>query len=250
MRIAVLGGRGLIGDRLTTILARTGHQVVSASRHTGVDVLTGKGLSAALKGADVVVDVTDTRATDDAALAFFETGTRNILAAGHGASRRRHIVLSIVGVDRVQDSAYFRAKALQEEIVSASGAPFTIVRATQFFELIQRVVRLGMEGDVVRVPRTLLQPIAADDVAEMLASVAVTDASNTTIELAGPEQICLNELARLILSANQDPRDEAVTDDARFFGAALGYDVLLPQPGARIAPGTIADWLRARITAD
>lgn len=250
MRVVVLGGRGLIGDRVVSLLRRTSHNVVGASRRTGVDVVTGHGLDDALRSADVIVDVTDTRAIDERAIAFFETATTNVIAASARHGVRHHIALSIVGVDRVQDSAYFRAKALQEALIAASATPHTIVRSTQFFDLIARIVDEGIEGEDVVLPRAMLQPIDSDDVAQTIADIAAAPALNGAIEVAGPEQICLNELARLILSAREDPRRVVVTPDARYFGAKLSQETLLPSATARLGSGALSDWLRQRISAD
>jgi uncharacterized protein YbjT (DUF2867 family) len=250
MRIVVLGGRGLIGDRLVSALRHSDHEIVAASRKTGVDVVSGAGLDAVLLGASVVVDVTDTKAIDERAQAFFETSARNIAAACVRARVRHLIALSVVGADRLRDSAYFRGKAKQEALIRASALPFTIVRSTQFFELIERIVRHSVEGDDVRVPRALLQPIASSDVADMLRGVVLGAPGSNVIELAGPEQICLNELARLILSAREIPRQVLVSADARYFGAALSFEALLPSEGARIGETLLSEWLRQRITAD
>jgi uncharacterized protein YbjT (DUF2867 family) len=251
MRIVVMGGRGHVGSRLVSVLRANGHEVVAASRASGVDAVTGEGLAEALAGAHVLVDVMESPSLEQRALLdFFATSSRSLLAAEAAAGVRHHIALSVVGVDRVNDSGYFRAKAAQEALIRASSVPYTIVRSTQFFDLIERILRAGIDGDVVRVAPALMQPIDADDVAEALAEIAVAPPLNGTIELAGSETICLNELARLVLSAQEDPRRVIADADAPFFGAVLGERSLIADAQPQIGSGTLRDWLRHFITPD
>jgi uncharacterized protein YbjT (DUF2867 family) len=250
MRIVVLGGRGLIGSRLVDLLRENAHEVVAASRATGVDASTGKGLSKALLGADVVVDVSDTREIEgEGPLAFFEGVSRNLVAAEIDADVHHHIALSIVGVDRV-DSSYFRAKLAQEAIIQASPVPYSIVRSTQFFELVQRMLQTGSPQGDVHLPPALVQPVASDDVAETLAGIATDPPLSGTVELAGPETLPLSELARLMLSAREDPRHVIADPTALYFGAVLDYQALLPGSDAHITAATFGDWLRQNMTAD
>ncbi|RYE51885.1 MAG: SDR family oxidoreductase [Hyphomicrobiales bacterium] len=250
MRIVVAGGTGLIGERVVRLLQEQSHDVVVVSRSTGVDLETGKGLAEALVGAEVVVDVADTPDLEgQAPLRFFDRSSKNLAAAELHAGVQHHVGLSIVGVDRLE-SNYFWAKTAQEAIFRNASVHHTIVRSTQFFELVNRVLHATTGLDTVRLPPALVQPIASDDVAEALSQLAVLPALNATIELAGPEQIPLSELARLMLSAREDPRPVISDVSATFFGAELGYQSLVPGPGARIAQTTFADWLRQQIRAD
>jgi uncharacterized protein YbjT (DUF2867 family) len=249
MKIVVIGGTGLIGSKLVEKLREHGHEPLAASPDTGVDTLTGEGLTEALEGAQVVVDVANAPAWEDAAvLDFFQTSSRNILAAETAAGVGHHIALSVVGTDRLQDSGYFRAKLAQEEALKAGGVPFTILRATQFFEFIGRIADSSTDGETVHLPPVLVQPESADDVGAALAWVAVNDPVNGIVELAGPEQFRLDELARRVLSAKNDPR--AVTADvhARYFGAELDDRSLTPGSNARIAPTRFEDWLSESAT--
>jgi uncharacterized protein YbjT (DUF2867 family) len=251
MKIVVIGGTGLIGASLVYVLRSLGHQVVSASPASGVNAVTGEGLAEAVAGADALVDVANTRAWDDqSVLDFFVTSSQNLLAAEKDAGVTHHVALSIVGVDRVRDSFYFRAKAAQEDIIKGAGIPFTIVRSTQFFELVDRLLHTSDHGDAIILPPALMQPIAADDVADALAGFAVAPPLNGMIEAAGPEPICLNEVARLMLSAQADPRPVIVDPHARYFGAEIRDRRLMPGPAPWMGPTTFADWLRHSITPD
>jgi uncharacterized protein YbjT (DUF2867 family) len=251
MRIVVIGGHGFIGTRLVDILRARGHDVIAASRSSGVDAITGNGVTEALAGAQVVVDVTESPSFEDPSVReFFMTESRNLLAAEAKLGVGHHVALSVVGVDRVKDSPYFRAKAAQEQLITASSIPYTIVRSTQFFEFIERIMQLDVDGDAIRVPPALIQPVAPDDVAETLAGIAVAAPLNGTVELAGSETICLNELIRLILSAHEDPRQIIADTRAHFFGAKLAPQSLIPGPNPRIGPSTVRDWLRHFMTAD
>ncbi len=244
MKIVVIGGTGLIGSKLVTKLREAGHDPVSASPESGVDTYTGEGLAQALQGAQVVVDVSNAPAWDDAAvLDFFQTTSRNVLAAETTAGVSHHVALSVVGTDRLQDSGYFRGKLAQEEAIKAASVPYTILRATQFFEFIGRIADSSTEGDTVRLPPVLVQPEAADDVAAALVDVAVSAPVNGIVELAGPEAFPFDELARRVLSAKNDPRRVTTDDHARYFGAELDEHSLTPGDNPRIAPTRFEDWL-------
>jgi uncharacterized protein YbjT (DUF2867 family) len=244
MKIVVIGGTGLIGSKLVEKLRRDGHEALAASPDSGVDTLTGERLAEALAGARVVVDVSNAPVWDDAAvLDFFQTSSRNILAAEAAAGVEHHVVLSVVGTDRLQDSGYFRAKLAQEEAVQAATVPYTILRATQFFEFIGRIADSSASGESIQLPPVLIQPEAADDVAAALAEVAVSEPVNGIVELAGPERFRLDELARRVLAANDDPRPVTADAHARYFGAELDEHSLTPGDDARIAPTRFEDWL-------
>jgi uncharacterized protein YbjT (DUF2867 family) len=244
MKIVVIGGTGLIGSKLVANLRGDGHEPLAASPDTGVNALTGEGLAEALAGAEVVVDVSNAPAWDDAAvLDFFETSSRNLLAAESAAGVRHHVTLSVVGTDRLPESGYFRAKLAQEQLVKAGPVPYTIVRATQFFEFISRIADSSAEDAIVRLPPALVRPEAAADVARTLADVAAGSPLNDTVELAGPEAFRLDELARLVLTANGDPRRVTTDVHARYFGAELDDRSLAPGDDARIAPTHFEDWL-------
>ena len=244
MKIVVIGGSGLIGSKLVEKLREAGHDPLAASPDSGVDTLTGEGLAEALEEAEVVVDVSNAPVWDDAAvLEFFQTSTRNILAAEAAAEVSHHVALSVVGTDRLPDSGYFRAKLAQEEAIKAATVPYTIVRATQFFEFIGRIADSNTDGDTVRVPPVLVQPEAADDVAAALAVAAVGAPVNGTVELAGPERFRLDELTRRVLNANGDARRVTTDGRARYFGAELDDRSLIPGDDARIAPTRFEDWL-------
>jgi uncharacterized protein YbjT (DUF2867 family) len=244
MKIVVIGGSGLIGSKLVERLRKDGHEPLAASPDSGVDTLTGEGLAEALEGSQVVVDVSNAPVLDDAAvLEFFQTSSRNILAAEAAAGVTHHVVLSIVGTDRVHDSGVYRAKLAQEEAVKAGGVPYTILRATQFFEFIGRIADSNTNGETVHLPPALVQPEAADDVAAELAEVAVSAPVNGIVELAGPERFRLDELARRVLRANNDPRRVTADVHARYFGAELDDNSLTPGTNPRIASTRFDDWL-------
>jgi len=244
MKVAVIGSRGRIGERLVRNLRQEDLPVVEASRRTGVDSFTGAGLAQALEGAEVVIDVTNVSPDDgDAALRFFETSSRNLLEAGRRAGVRHHIVLSIVGTDGLLASGYFRGKKLQEEMAAGSGIPFTILRSTQFFEFVRDVVQTGTARDIPIAP-ALVQPIAGEDLADMLADAAFSDPFDGVVEVAGPEQLRLDAIAAEIATAFEDTRRIVADINAPYFGAALGERSLLPGPEARIAALRFDDWLR------
>ncbi len=249
MKIVVVGGSGRIGEKLVYNLRQDDHRVLEASPSFGVNTITREGLEAALAGARVVVDVTQSPALDGpSALAFFETSGRNLLAAATAAGVRHHVVLSIVGTDRLQASGYFRAKQLQETLVKASGLPFSILRSTQFFEFISGVVQDGGAREVVISPARV-QPVAAEDVAETLADLALSAPLNGTVEVAGPERFGLDALATEVLTAFEDPRPVRPDRAAPYFGARIEDGSLLPGASPRIAPTRFHDWLSASLQA-
>jgi uncharacterized protein YbjT (DUF2867 family) len=244
MKIVVIGGTGLIGSKLVHKLHDAGHEPLAASPDTGVNTITGEGLTDALEGAQVVVDVANAPNWDDAAVMdFFQTSSRNIVAAETAAGVSHHVALSVVGADRLAESGYMRAKVAQEETVAGGPVPYTILRASQFFEFIGRIADSSMNGDSVYLPPVFVQPESADDVATALADVAVTEPVNGIVELAGPEEFRLDELVRRVLSANNDPRRVTVDIHAPYFGAELDYFSLTPGGTARIAPTHFEDWL-------
>ncbi|WP_199521035.1 SDR family oxidoreductase [Jiangella anatolica] len=249
MKIVVVGGTGLIGSAVVRGLRRHGHEVVPASPTTGVDTLTRRGLSEALTGTSVVVDVSDSPSVeDDIALRFFETSTRHLLDAEAGAGVRHHVALSVVGADRLPDLGYFRAKLVQENLVARSPIPFTLVRATQFYEFLMRIADAATDGDAARLAPVLVQPIAADDVADVLGRIAVDPAANAVVEIAGPERLRFDSLVWDELSARDDPRTVVTDERARLFGAVLSERSLLPGDEAWLAPTRFADWLLHRRT--
>ena len=244
MKIVVIGGTGLIGSKLVEKLREAGHEPLAASPDTGVDSITGEGLAEALNGAHVVVDVANAPASDDAAVMdFFLTSARNVLAAEVVAGVRHHVVLSVVGTDRLPDSGYLRAKLAQEQTVKAGAVPYTILRATQFFEFIGRIADSNTDGETVHLAPVFVQPESADDVAAALADVAVSVPVNGIVELAGPERFRLDELARRLFIANNDPRRVMADVRARYFGAELHDHSLTPGSNARIARTRFEDWL-------
>jgi uncharacterized protein YbjT (DUF2867 family) len=250
MKIVVIGGSGLIGSKLVTRLDGEGHEAVAASPDSGVDTLTGNGLSEALESASVVVDVSNSPSFDDAAvLEFFDTSTRNLLAAEAAAGVGHHVALSVVGTERLSESGYFRAKIAQEQLIRDSSIPYSIVHATQFFEFIKSIAAAATDGNTVRLAPVLIQPIAADDVARAVGRVAVGAPANRTVEVAGPEQFRLDDLIRRGLSARNDPRTVVADPHARYFGAELGERTLVPGDGARLGKTRFEDWLSQPATA-
>lgn len=244
MKIVVIGGTGLIGSKLVARLAARGHQAVPASPGTGVNTLTGEGLSRALAGADVVADVSNSPSFEDSAvLEFFETSTRNILTAEAAAGVGDHVALSVVGAGRMAESGYMRAKIAQEKLIESSSIPYTIIHATQFFEFAVRAAGQTGDGAEVRVPPVLIQPMAADDVAAAVCDLALAAPLDTTIEIAGPEPIPFPDFARKGLRAAGDQRVVITDPHARYFGARLSQRTLLPGDGARLGPTTFDDWL-------
>ncbi|MEV5614003.1 NAD(P)H-binding protein [Streptomyces sp. NPDC052225] len=244
MKITVIGGTGLIGSQLVSTLRGAGHEVVAASLSTGVDLLSGEGLDQALAGADTVVNVTNSPTFDEASLAFFRTTVGNLLAAGERAGVGHQIALSIVGVDQVPQLDYYRAKTLQEDLLKQGPTPYSIVRATQFYEFMDAVLSWTSDDEAVRLPATRVQPIATADVVAALADVATAPALNGILDVAGPDVLPLDELGRLTLAARKDPRP-VITDDTAGMFAAVEGDVLIAGPDARLAPTRYADWLAA-----
>jgi len=245
MKIVVIGGSGLIGTKVVNKLRQLGHEVVAASPSTGVDILTGAGLDEALAGAQVVVDVANSPSFEDkASMEFFETAGRNIFAAEADAGVGYHVALSVVGTDRLLQSGYFRAKMAQENMVEASGVPYTIVRATQFFEFMGRIADSATEGQTVKLPPVLMQPIVSDDVADAVADVALGAPVNGMVEVAGPEKIRLDEIVRRYISASKDPRQVVTDVHARYYGLGdLNDQSLTPGDNPRIGPVRFNDWL-------
>jgi uncharacterized protein YbjT (DUF2867 family) len=244
MKIVVIGGSGLIGKKLVNNLRQKGHEVVAASPSSGVNALTGEGLSEALSGAQVVVDVANSPSFEDkAVLEFFETSGRNLLAAEAAAGVRHHVALSVVGTDRLLASGYFRAKMAQENLIKASKIPYTIVRATQFFEFVGAIAQAATDGQVVRVSPVLMQPIVSDDVAAALADVAIAEPLNDTVDLAGPDPIRLDELVRQFLAAKHDLRQVMTDPAAGYFGTPVDDQSLTPIGSARTGQTHFADWL-------
>jgi uncharacterized protein YbjT (DUF2867 family) len=250
MKIVVIGGTGLIGSKLVGKLRRAGHEPLSASPESGVDTYTGEGLEQALEGAEVVVDVSNAPAWDDAAvLDFFQTTSRNLLEAEAKAGVGHHVALSVVGADRLTESGYMRGKIAQEEAIKAAAVPYTILRAAQFFEFLGRIADSSTKGDTIRVPPVFIQPESADDVAAALAEIASSEPANGIVELAGPEEFRLDELLPRVLSANNDARRVTADTDAPYFGAAVNYFTLTPDGNARIAPTHFEDWLSQSVAA-
>ncbi|AVT38538.1 SDR family oxidoreductase [Plantactinospora sp. BB1] len=234
MKIVVIGGSGLIGSKVVELLAAAGHQAVAASPRTGVNAVTGEGLAEALDGADVVVDVSNSPSFDPAAAReFFETSTRNLLAAEAAAGVGHHVALSVVGADRMPNVGYMGAKVAQEALVAAGPVPYSIVRATQFFEFLDAIADTGTDGDTVRLGPVLFQPIAADDVAATVADVALGAPVGGIVEVAGPERSRLDEVIRSVLRAQQDPRQVVTDPAAGYYGAEVAEDALVPLGEAR-----------------
>src|SRR5512132_498175 len=245
MKIVVIGGTGLIGSKTVAILRQGGHEVVAASPKSGVNTITGDGLKEALTGVQVVIDLANSPSFEDrAVLEFFETSGRNLLAAEAAAGGRHHIALSIVGTDRTPDNGYFRAKVAQEKLVEASGIPYTIIRSTQFLEFLGAIAASSAEGDKVRLPTGLFQPIAADDVAAIVADVALAKPANGIVEIAGPERAPFNEIIARYLNAVGDPREVVGDPEARYFGGLVEERSLVPLGEAQLGPTRFEDWLK------
>jgi uncharacterized protein YbjT (DUF2867 family) len=244
MKIVVIGGSGLIGTKLVKRLRDTGHEVFAASPTSGVNTVTGEGLAETLLGAQVVVDVANSPSFEDkAVLDFFETSGRNVLAAEAAAGVRHHLALSVVGTERLQESGYFRAKKVQEDLIKASGIPYTILHSTQFFEFIGGIIKSGAKVDAIRLSPALVQPIASDDVAATLAELAVGSPLNATVEVAGPQACPLDKLAQSFLAATGDKRQVIADVHARYFGAQLNDRSLTPGDRPRLGSIRFDDWL-------
>jgi uncharacterized protein YbjT (DUF2867 family) len=253
MKIVVIGGTGLIGTKVVNNLRERGQEVMAASPSKGVNTVTGEGLAAALSGAQVVVDVANSPSFEDKpAMEFFETSGRNLLAAEKTAGVTHHVALSVVGTDRLTGSGpgslsgYFRAKLTQENLVKASGIPFTIIRATQFFEFVKGIAQSGADGSTIRLSSVLMQPMVSDDVAAAATDVALGEPMNGMIEVAGPDQLRQDELVRKFLSATRDPREVIADDSAGYFGIKVNDQSLVPGPGdnPRLGSTHYDDWLK------
>ena len=244
MKIVIIGGTGLIGTKVVNNLRARGHEVLAASPKSGVDTFTGEGLAEALKGSQVVVDLANAPVWEDkAVMEFFQTAGHNLLVAEKAAGIGHHIALCIVGADRLPASGYMRAKVAQENLIKASGVPFTIIRSTQFFEFAKGLIQSATEGQTVRLSPALFQPIAATDVAAAATDVALAEPLNDTIEIAGPEKIGMDEFARRFLSAMRDPRNVTADIHALYFGTELNDQSLVPAGKARLGSMHFAEWL-------
>jgi len=244
MKIVVIGGSGLIGSKLVPKLREQGHEAFAASPNSGVNTVTGEGLAEALKGAAVVVDVSNAPSWEDAAVMnFFEAATRNLLSYEAAAGVRHHVALSVVGSDRMLESGYFRAKMAQENLIKDSSIPYSIVRATQFFEFVKGIADFSTDGNKVRLPSALIQPMAADDVASAVGRIALGSPVNGTVEVGGPEKFRLDELVRQGLAAWKDPREVVADPHARYYGVELSERTLVPADDARLGEIRFETWL-------
>jgi uncharacterized protein YbjT (DUF2867 family) len=250
MKIVIIGGTGLIGSKVVDQLREHGHEAIPASPDTGVNTLTGEGLAAVITGADVIIDVSNSPSFEDAAvLDFFKTSTSNILAAEKKAGVRHHVALSVVGTERMGESGYIRAKQAQEQLIRESGTPYSIVRATQFFEFVPRIADALTVGTEVRVPPVLFQPIAAEDVAKTVGKISVGTPLNGILEVGGPQQFRFDEIIRRALAARKDPREVIADPKARYFGAVLSERTLVPDEGARVGEVTLEMYLKQKAAA-
>ncbi|WP_221391503.1 SDR family oxidoreductase [Dyadobacter sp. NIV53] len=250
MKIVVIGGSGLIGSKLVKKLNVLGHEVIAASPASGVNTITGEGLEAVLEGTDVVVDVANSPSFEDkAVLEFFETSGRNLLAAEAAAGVKHHVALSVVGTDRLAESGYFRGKIAQEKLIKASPIPYTIVHSTQFFEFLGGIAQSGTQGETVHLSPAFVQPIASDDVAAAVADVTVGAALNGTVEIAGPERIRLSDLVQRYLTETGDPRKVVSDVHARYFGAELTDEMLVPGENPRIGAIDFESWFASQAKA-
>ncbi|MEV8561699.1 SDR family oxidoreductase [Streptomyces sp. NPDC051917] len=244
MKVVVIGGTGLIGSKVVVRLGEHGHEAVAAAPNTGVNTLTGEGLAEVLKGASVVIDVSNSPSfEDEAVMDFFRTSTTNLLKAETEAGVTHHVALSVVGTERLQDSGYFRAKQAQEELIKASGIPYSIVLATQFFEFMKAIADAATEGHTVRLAPVKIQPVSSDDVAATVGRTAVAKPINGVVEVAGPDEFRLDQLIGKGLAAKNDPRTVVADVHAPYFGAELKETTLLPAPGAHVGEARFSDWL-------
>ena len=244
MKIVVIGGTGLIGSKTLGILRQGGHAVVAASPNTGVNTITGEGLKEAMAGAQVVIDLANSPSFEDKAVEFFETSGRHLFAAEAAAGVRHHVALSIVGTDRTPDNGYFRAKVAQEKLIETSGVPYTIIRSTQFLEFLGAIAASSANGNLVRISPGLFQPIAADDVAAIVADVALAAPRNGIVEIAGPERASFNEIVARYLKAVGDLREVVSDPEARYFGGRVEEHSLVPLGEARLGRIGFDEWLR------
>ena len=246
MKIVVIGGTGLIGSNVVARLREHGHDVVPASPRLGINTITGEGLADAIEGASVVVDVSNSPSFEDAAvLAFFETSTRNLLAAEAAAGVGHHVALSIVGIDRAPDNGYFKAKLAQEKLIESGPIPYSIVRATQFLEFVDGIADAATNGNEVHMPPVAFQPIAAADVASAVAEVAMNSPLNGRLEIAGPERLRFDDVIRRRLRARNDPRQVVADPQASYFGSVPSEHSLVPLNGAQLGKIRYEDWLNA-----
>jgi uncharacterized protein YbjT (DUF2867 family) len=245
MKIVVIGGTGLIGLKTVAILRQGGHEVLAASPNSGVNTITGEGVKEAVAGAQVVIDLANSPSFEEkAVLEFFEASSRNLLAAEAAAGLQHHVALSIVGTDRTPDNGYFRAKVAQENLIEASGIPYTVIRSTQFLEFLRGIAAESTKGNVVRLSPGLFQPIAADDVAAVVADVALASPRNGIVEIAGPERAPFNEIVARYLKAVGDPREVVSDPEARYFGGRVDELSLVPLGEARLGRIGLDEWLR------
>jgi uncharacterized protein YbjT (DUF2867 family) len=245
MKIVVIGGTGLIGSKVVSKLDDRGYEAVAASPNSGVNTLTGEGLAEVLEGASVLVDVSNSPSFEDAAvMEFFTTSTHNMLEYEAAAGVGHHVALSVVGCDRLPESGYLRAKVAQEKLIKESSIPYSIVRATQFFEFLKRIADTATEGNTIRLPAVGFQPMAADDVAQIVAKTAVGLPLNGTVEVGGPERFRFDEMIRMGLNAGNDPREVVIDPHARYFGTELGERSLVPDDGALLGETRFEDWLK------
>lgn len=243
MKVVVIGGTGLIGSKLINKLKDQGLEAIAASPSTGVNTLTGEGLASALEGANVVVDVTNSPSFEDkAVLEFFEKSSRNLLKAEHLAGVSHHVALSVVGTDLLTESGYFRAKLAQENLIKASQIPYTIVRATQFFEFLNSIVQASTIGQTIHLPAAFIQPIASDDVVNTLFQVVLERPKNAIFDLAGPERFRFSDIIEKYLKATNDPRKVVLDVDARYLGMKLDDNALVPQKNARLGSINFTNW--------
>ena len=246
MKIVIIGGSGLIGKKLIKILNAQGHEAISASPSSGVDATTGKGLKEVLKGADVVIDVANSPSFDEqTAVAFFEKSNQNLSKAEKEASVKHHVALSIIGTDRLANEGYFRAKFKQEQLIKASGIPYTIVQSTQFYEFLTSIAQSATIEQQVHLPPVLFQPIAADDVAAILADLATKTPLNQTVEIAGPRSASFADILQEFLEASHDERKAVSSDQAKYFGMEVVEDSLVPKNKARLGSTELKTWLES-----
>jgi uncharacterized protein YbjT (DUF2867 family) len=245
MKIVVIGGTGILGSKIVAELREHGHEAVAAAPNTGVNTLTGEGLAEVLKGASIVIDVSNSPSFEElAVMEFFTTSTKNLLEHEAAAGVKHHILMSVVGTERMSDSAYIRAKRAQEKLVESSTIPYTIVHSTQFFEFIKSIAAAATEGDTVRLAPVFFQPVAADDVAKFVAKIAAGSPVHGIVEIAGPEEFRLDELVQTGLSLGRDPRKVIADPQARYFGALLSERTLVPSDGAQLGETNFQEWLR------
>lgn len=245
MKIVVIGGTGRVGAEIVAQVKAAGHEAVAASRSTGINALTGEGLADALAGAEVAIDASNSPSfEDEAVLRFFQTSTGNLLAAATAAGVKHYVALGVVGTQRLAESGYFRAKVAQERLVAGASIPYTIVQATQFFEFVPILVDAATDGSTVRVPPVLIQPMSSSDAARIIVDIALSQPVNGTVEIAGPEQVRIDELFRAWLAAHHDSRTVAADPRTRFFGAALDERTLVAGDGARLSENRFGEWVK------